>query len=340
MDADKRIKEAMLSYTWGGFYRRHFEPMTDGGGRRDHEALYRLQQLVSRFGDDGDTRLAREVAYLCEEYPLLGWKDVPLDLVKFLGSQPYLLEPSMERPAMPASAAAGLAPPVKRPLAGRAFGFPVFTAKDPSERGPGPTAITTRDLAESGPLMRGGNALSLMDELPDEVEGEPEPSADGVLSDALSRARSAAAAEAVHRIAAQAVLDLARFEPSSDAAARSVARALLPRLEKSPADGALLAAVLDRYVMLLRRAGLQDTAGRALHDAYVAARQVPYVRDAYAMFLKGAGAMEAARKVGMGEEVQYRQLVTDAPQGADPFGASAVVKALLAELAARSRASV
>jgi hypothetical protein len=134
--------------------------------------------------------------------------------------------------------------------------------------------------------------------------------------------------------ASRVVTALKRFEPASDGAAMSIARAVLPELAKSPGSGEVLAAVLDRYVVLLRGHGLHKTARRTLHDAYVAARQVAYVRDAYSMYLMGAGAMAAARQVSAGDPaVNYRELFCDDAGGKEAFACSETALQVVEQIA-------
>lgn len=314
IDRKRRLKEALLEHTWGDFYRTHFVPMQSSTGR-DREPLLSLQGVLQRaeYGGGGERRVAHELTFLCDEFPSVRWRDLPVRLVRFLGTEPLLVDLS---PSIASAQHAMEARPLARPRGGLE-----------STYAPQDDLLIVDSGAGAGPDILAAPGEQLITSPRD------------VLAAALVAVRAAPAPRARLEGAAQAVLDLARFEPASDGAAMTLARDLLPDLARAPGDGALLAAVLDRYIALLRRCGLLRLACKALHDTYEVAGHVAYVRDAYASYLVGAGALEAARQVGANRKVDYREVLRDDPAGEKLFTASdGSVRALLA--AARGAAPI
>ncbi len=305
IDRKRRIKEALLEHTWGDFYRACFVPMQSSTGR-DREPLLSLQGVWQRaeYGGGGERRVAHELTFLRDEFPAVPWRDLPARLVRFLGTEPLLvgLSPSIA----PAQHAVEAQPPGQP-----GGGFE-------SDYTPQDDFLIVDPTAGEGPEIFAAPG------------GQPFTSPAAVLDDALVKVRAASAPRARLEGAAQAVLDLARFEPGSDGAAMTLARGLVPELARAPGDGALLAAVLDRYIALLRRCGLLRLACEVLHATYEVAGHVAYVRDAYASYLVGAGALEAARQVGANRKVVYREVLRDDPAGEKLFTANdESVRALL-----------
>lgn len=305
IDRKRRIKEALLEHTWGDFYRACFVPMQSSTGR-DREPLLSLQGVWQRaeYGGGGERRVAHELTFLRDEFPAVPWRDLPARLVRFLGTEPLLvgLSPSIA----PAQHAVEAQPP-GQPGGGFESDYTPqddFLIVDPTA-GEGPEIFASPG---SRPITSPGDVLAV----------------------ALVAVRAASVPRARLEGAAQAVLDLARFEPGSDGAAMTLARGLVPELARAPGDGALLAAVLDRYIALLRRCGLLRLACEVLHATYEVAGHVAYVRDAYASYLVGAGALEAARQVGANRKVVYREVLRDDPAGEKLFTANdESVRALL-----------
>lgn len=306
IDRKRRIKEALLEHTWGDFYRAYFVPMQSSTGR-DREPLLSLQGVWQRaeYGGGGERRVAHELTFLRDEFPSVPWRDLPARLVRFLGTEPLLVDLS---PSIASAQHATEAQPLARPRGGFESTYAPqddFLIVDPTA-GEGPDVFAA----------------------PGE---QPITSPRDVLAAALVAVRAASAPRARLEGAAQAVLDLARFEPGSDGAAMTLARDLVPDLARAPGDGALLAAVLDRYIALLRRCGLLRLACKVLHETYEVAGHVAYVRDAYASYLVGAGALEAARQVGANRKIDYREVLRDDPAGDKLFTANdESVRALLA----------
>lgn len=284
MDGRKVLKRALLRATWPDFDRACFEPMSRSAAARDREPLLWLQGIFQRaalFGGS-DRRVRHELMFLCDEFPFLAWRELPLPLVRFLGTHPPLVDDMV--------APEGKARP--------------------------PRAAQVKPSATAGE--------SAYESLPDIAPTE---------ADLFARARGALEAlpadDPSARLdrACELVLDLMPLEPDSDAAAMALASALLPAAVVAGAPHA--APVLSRHVTLLRRHGLSRAAGRELCALYDGAAQVPFVRDAYAAYLIGAGAVEAARRVQAGEAVMHHDLLMDEPGAEDLLRADAEVEGVL-----------
>lgn len=322
-DDRKALKEALVRHTWPAFHSTYFKPMSASPGR-ERDALFYLQGILcqarerSESESDIDRRIAHELAFLCGEHPHLSWGDLPIRLVRFLGEEPPLLATEPELSVVQAPRTRALGRVTRGGRRGARPGAPGRPQADPRDDVPPPDAGIGPDGDEG---ERG------------EVKGLPADlsSPSGVLDVALKDISALPNQSARLERAVAAMWELLPFEPESDGLSATLARGLLPLLERSAAHADAYLCVLDRYVTLLRRASQHRTLGEALHNAYERARHIAYVREAYAAYLISAGALEAARKARAGADIESRDLLRDDPKSR-PFVDDRVVRDLLAKI--------
>ncbi len=381
-----RIKRLLLEYTWPDFYRGWFEPMTSSGPARNLPPVMMLEETASRAAlvDGTDRRITHELTYVCDAFPWLPWRDLPIALLRFLSAPPRLVTASSQAapPRMTAPANTG-APavasddePSRSPRGTRSLTKPFITfggvrnaggfeslglrtnrtmdmaapGKAPSGRGKAPSG---RGKAPSEPPGAGKAPLSDPNEGvgPDPNEGvgpdpddvlppggpaDPSP-VERVLDEAERDVAKLALPLARLDRAAHAIFALRDLGGEADVVAMSLARGLWPSLCAAPRDGAMLCPVMDAYVTLLEEHGLRGTAGAVLQSAYAAAGDQPHVRERYSLFLTGAGALQAARRVNAHEPVELHDLVSDDPEALRVVAAAApLVQPLLRAVSAAS----
>jgi hypothetical protein len=334
------LKRLLLEHTWEGFYRRHFEPMTTEGPAWNIAPIVMLEQAVSRAEALGgsDRRLAYELAIVCDEFPSLPWRELPLRLVRFLGAEPSLVAgprsrapepppppvqapppppPHAPPPVMPPSFEVLITPePRPHDQAGGGPGGPPRATGSPESPAGTPTAESDGKSATEGTGPDGVDDVGVG--TPESPSPPPPPPAlttiDGVLAGARADVMALADPRARLERAAHALFELSNLGRESDAPSLHLSRVVLPELCKDPRDGRLLSAVLDRHVTLLRRYGLRRSACAALDLAYRSADYVSYVRDAYSLYLLGAGAVDLSRRVTANQKIEYHEVLSDDPQ--------------------------
>jgi len=326
-----RIKRLLLEYTWPEFYEGWFEPMTSSGPARNLAPVTMLEETASRAAlvDGSDRRVLHELSYVCDAFPWLPWRDLPIALLRFLSASPRLVAASSQ--ASP--------PPMAAPA--RTGALEVFLGDDAGVRLRG-TRSTARSLTTFGgdankaaPGAGEGVEPDRDDALPPGAGSEPSSPADDILAEAESDVAGLAQPLARLDRAAHAIFALRDLAGDADFLAMSLARGLWPALCDAPRDGAMLRAVLDAYVGLLEERRLRGTACAVLQAAYGVAGQDPHVRERYGLFLTGAGALQAARRVTAHEPVDVRDLLVDDPEALRALDAAAPrVEPLLRAVAA------
>lgn len=111
--------------------------------------------------------------------------------------------------------------------------------------------------------------------------------------------------------AAHAIFGLRDLGDDAEPAAICLARALWPSLIAAPRDGVMVCAVMDVYVALLQERGQRRTACGVLQQAYEVLGDNAHVRERYSLFLTGAGALQAARRVLSHQPVEVADLFAD-----------------------------
>jgi len=333
-----RIKRALLAHTWPDFFRDFFVPMTSNGPSRNLAPIAMLHLTATRAAavDGSDRRLAHELAYVCEAFPSLPWRDLPLALLRFLSAPPEL-------PAESSAAAQPDRPASTSPRTRAAVVADASSSAASSESaaiahlltygvgGPSGTASTAPDTASTGTDDDKDKGIGPDIEPDDPVnDSAPASPTDTILDRALSDVLELHEPLARLDRAAQAFLDLAALGPSADAYAWSLAAGLWPSLLANPRDAAVLTRVLDRYVAILQDHHQHRKVGKLLDDAYRAAPASPSIREKYRLALTGAGDLQSARLVESGAPVEPPNLLADDPdQAPDLTLATARVKTLV-----------
>lgn len=94
IDVQKHLKRMLLARTWDDFFTGYFVPLGERGLAHERQPLVMLQDIVPRLGAENatDRRILHELGFLCDEFPYLPWRSLPVALVRFLGTPPLLLD--------------------------------------------------------------------------------------------------------------------------------------------------------------------------------------------------------------------------------------------------------
>ncbi|MFO0591091.1 MAG: P-loop NTPase fold protein [Polyangiaceae bacterium] len=214
--------------------------------------------------------------------------------------------------AAPPSFSRGPAPPPGPP----AFGPPPPFAPPPPVRAPGaPGASAAPAVSAPGAPPPSASApgapppSASAEERPMDVPSLAPP--DLVIDEALRDVQRIADPIARVDRAAHAIFGLRDLGDEAEPAAICLARALWPSVTAAPRDGVMLCAVMDVYVALLQERGQRRTACGVLQRAYEVLGDNAHVRERYSLFLTGAGALQAARKVLSHQPVDVAELFAD-----------------------------
>jgi hypothetical protein len=94
------LKELLLQYSWGGFYRRYFLPAQRDRLEKVHAALVSLESICLTFHGDSDERRLRFELQRIKEQTDIDWVGLPLELAHFLGVPPLFFRKGPRKPGL------------------------------------------------------------------------------------------------------------------------------------------------------------------------------------------------------------------------------------------------